>query len=173
VKFLVRAIQSGAERKLRVPAEYLGRLGDASLRGLIKLMLLVPASAHRKGLSPSAVHAARIVTAKHEDCGSCVQIAINAALDDGVPAAVVRAVVDGQLKALSPDVTLAVRFSEAVLANDGSEVELRREVESSLGEAGLCDLALAIGVGRSFPTVKRALGFGTSCSLMSYDIPGA
>src|SRR5690606_32409891 len=83
---VARVLQRAAERKLRVPAEYLGRMGETSFRGFLKFLLFFPLAAHRRKTDPSLLHAARIVATLHEDCGPCVQIAVNAALDDGMEA---------------------------------------------------------------------------------------
>jgi len=170
VRAFVRLVQREAERKLRVPADYLGVLGESSLSGFLKFLMILPLAAHRRRADPALVHAARIVATQHEDCGPCVQIAVNAALDEGVGPDEVRAVLDRNRGQMSAAVSLAVRFAEGVLARDGSEEAARDEIERELGATVLAELSLAIASARVFPTVKRGLGFARSCSLVPVTV---
>lgn len=170
MRFLVRAIQRAAERKLRVPADYLGRMGETSFAGFLKFLLVLPVTGHHRTATRHLAHAARIVASQHEDCGPCVQIAVNTARDDGLPADLVRAILDRREGELPGDVLLAVRFAEAVLAADGREAPLREQLERDHGPAAVTELALAIATARLFPTIKRGLGYAQSCSVAPIEI---
>ena len=166
----VRLVQRGAERKLRVPADYIGRMGETSFSGFLKFLIFLPVAGHRRKAERSVAHAVRLVATQHEDCGPCVQVAVNAALDDGVEPGVVRAVLRRSHGELPSSVSLAVRFAEGVLANDGSDEQPRNEIEARLGGAVLTELSLAIATARVFPTIKRGMGFARSCSLVDIEV---
>jgi len=68
MRAFVRLIQRKAERRLRVPADYLGRIGETSFAGFLKFLLFLPLAAHRRRTDPALAHAARIVATQHEDC---------------------------------------------------------------------------------------------------------
>ena len=170
MKVLVKLAQRAAERKLRVPADYLGRMGEASFVGFLKFLLFLPLAAHRRRADPALAHAVRIVATQYEDCGPCVQIAVNEALDDGTAPQVIRAVLDRNHEAMSGPVSLVVRFAEGVLARDGSEEAERHQIETELGATVLTELSLAIASARVFPTVKRGLGFAQSCSAVEVTV---
>lgn len=174
MKLITTAVQRAAERRLRVPADYLGRMGETSFGALMKFVLFMPLSMHRRRTAPAPLHAARIVATQHEDCGPCVQIAVNAALDDGVAPELIRAVLRGDLQDLPEEVALAVRFARGVLARDGSEADARGRIEELLGPAVVTELSLAIATARVFPTAKRGMGFARSCSLVEISVePGS
>jgi hypothetical protein len=145
-------------------------MGETSFSGFAKFLLVLPLAAHGCKANRALAHAARIVATQHEDCGPCVQIAVNAALDDGIDPQAIRGVLDRDHQRLPPPVSLAVRFAEGVLARDGSEDVTRRQIEEQLGPRFLTELALAIASARVFPTVKRGLGFARSCSLVSIAV---
>lgn len=166
----VRLVQRAAERQLRVPADYIGRMGENSFTGFLKFLMFLPLSTHRRRADAALVHAVRIVATQHEDCGPCVQIAVNAALDDKVEPRTIGAVLDRNHAELSETLSLVVRFAEGVLAKDGSEEAARHDLESQLGATVLTELSLAIASARVFPTVKRGLGFARSCSLVTIDL---
>jgi alkylhydroperoxidase family enzyme len=170
MRAIVRLVQQAAERRMRVPADYIGRIGETSFSGFLKFLLFMPLAGHRKSCPAVLLHVARIVTAQHEDCGACVQTTVNLALDNGVDADTIRAVLARKQQDLSADIVLIIKFVESVLANDGTDNDLRVQVERTLGAKALTELALALASARVFPTLKRALGFAQSCSLIQVDI---
>lgn len=145
-------------------------MGESSFSGFVKFLMFLPLAEHRRKSDPAMLHAVRIVATQHEDCGPCVQIAVNAALDDGMEPRAVRAILDRDRGRMPGGVSLAVRFAEGVLARDGSEDTPRSEIESQLGATVLTELSLAIATARVFPTVKRGLGFARSCSLVNVEV---
>lgn len=170
MRALVRLIQRQAERRLRVPADYIGRMGESSFTGFLKFLVFLPLAGHRRRADPLLVHAVRIVATQHEDCGPCVQIAVNAALDDGVEPGDLKAVLDRERDRMPDALSLVVRFAEGVLARDGSEEAAREEIEARLGATVLTELSLAIATARVFPTIKRGLGFARSCSRVELSL---
>ncbi len=170
MKALVRRVQRETERKLRVPADYLGRLGDTSFSGFLKFLMFLPVSQHRRETRSALLSAVRIVATQHEDCGPCVQIAVNVALDTRLDPAVIRSVLDRNHGEMPPDVSLVVRFADGVLSKDGSEDPAREEIVSRFGATVLSELSLAIATARVFPTLKRGLGYAQSCSVVKVDL---
>ena len=107
---------------------------------------------------------------RHEDCGTCVQIAVNQARKAGLPAELLRAVLDGKLDALPEELRDAYRFAEAVLAANGEEDAWRERIRLRYGDEGLIEMALAIASCRVFPITKRALGYAVSCSKVAVRV---
>jgi len=172
MRLLARAAQKGAEKKFGVPADYIGQMGETSTSGFLKFLLFLPLAAHRRKLPLDLSHAARITASRHEDCGTCVQIAVNVAGKEGMSPAFLEAVLGDRPGELSEDVTLVIEFTRAVLRADGSEEALRERLESRLGPTQITELCLAIATARVFPTIKRGLGFAKSCSLVGVRVAG-
>lgn len=164
MRMILRLIQRLVERKVRVSVDYLGRLGEISFPGLLKLLLSLPLASHRAKCDSILLHGVRIVATQHEDCASCLQMAVNVALDGGMEPQTVRAVLSRDYPNLPKSLSLVVKFADGVLARDGSEEAARHEIETRFGTTVLAELALAIAGARVFPTVKRGLGFAVSCS---------
>lgn len=164
MRFLVEWIRCAAEARLRVPTGYMTELGEATFSGFIKFVLFLPLARHQGRTERFLLHVARLVTFRHEDCGSCLQGAINVALDEGVSPSSVAAVLDGDHSAMPLAISLIVRFTEGVLAMDGSECEFRQEILDRYGTTTLAELSLAIASAHVFPTIKRGLGHSVSCA---------
>jgi alkylhydroperoxidase family enzyme len=170
VKAFVRFVQRQAERQLRVPADYLRQLGDTSSSGFLKFLMILPAAAHRHRSAPALVHAVRIAATQSEDCGPCVQIAVNAAIDEGVEPDTIRAILHRNYDQMPKEVALVLTFAEGVLAKDGSEEKARDEIARELGQAVVTELSLAIATARVFPSLKRGLGFARSCASVKVEV---
>ncbi len=152
------------EKRLGVSLEYLREVAEVSLPGFFKLALLSPFSRHRKRLPKTAYHLAKIVVTHRADCGTCVQMAVNQALEDGVPRNYIRAALD-ESEELPPALREVCEFARAV-AEGWDSPELRAMLRNRYGTEGLSELAFAIASAQVYPTLKRAMGHARRCSLV-------
>jgi hypothetical protein len=139
------------------------RRSRAAFRKVVRFM---PMADHRTVAPKDVWHVARIAAIRHEDCGPCLQIIVTEAVHDGVPPAIVRAVLSNDAAVLGPRLDLARRFAMAVASHADEAEALRRQLVAEIGENALVDLALTIAGVRVYPTIKRALGYATSCKLV-------
>lgn len=168
---LIRRQLAAQEKKLSASLDYLREILRVSLPAFLKFGLFVPLSEHRRALSPEATTVARLVATRAEDCGTCLQIAVNQARALGVAPAIVRAVLErrvADLPAPLGDVyafaALVARAAAPEIDAGRGEVGLREGLRAALGEEAFVELALAIASLRVFPAAKRALGYAVSCS---------
>lgn len=158
------------ERSLGGSLDYVRHILRTSLPAFFKFALFTPLSQHRRKLPHAPYRVARIVATQDEDCGTCVQIEVNLARQDGVPADVVKAVLNNRPEELTAELADVHRFAKAVVAASGEEDELRKRLRERYGEEGLVELALGIAAARVFPVTKRALGYATSCALVEVKV---
>lgn len=166
-RLMTRLIRN-MERRYSYDAAYMHEILDTSPRAMVKLLLAQGMNLHHEGLPQPAWHAARIVTASHEDCGPCTQLVVDFALAAGVERDVLRAVVAGDYQRLPADALLGARFAEAVLANADTG-PVRNEVMQRFGRQGVVSLAYAIAFTRVYPTLKRAMGYAHTCQHVIVD----
>ncbi len=155
---------AAAEKVLGVPLEYCRFIVRVSLRASMKFAKFLAVDEYRRVLPPGPFYVARIVAVRDEDCGTCVQIAVNQARRAGVSAEVLRAVLDSDPDRLPDELRDAYRFAEAVVTRTAEQDALRERIRLKYGDEGLIEMALAIAACRTFPTVKRTLGYAVSCS---------
>jgi alkylhydroperoxidase family enzyme len=156
------------ERRYGYDAAYMHEILDTSVAAFIKLALAQAMNAHRDGVPADALHAARIVAVRFEDCGPCAQLVVDMALEAGVAPAMVRAIVARDVNALSADARLGLTLADAVLTH-GSTDAVRTQVHQRYGAKGLVTLAYAIAATRIYPTMKRALGHAHTCERLQVD----
>ncbi len=163
--FALRRLAS-LERQLQLPGsmDYLRYLAASAPRAFRKFALFLPLAAHRRRLPTEVVTAVRVAGTMHQDCGTCVEVVLVQARQEGVPAALLEALVAGRAEAMPADVALAYRFARAVCEQTAEADELREQVRTRFGDEGLAELALAVASVQVFPITKRALGFAQSCS---------
>jgi alkylhydroperoxidase family enzyme len=161
---------AAAEKVLGVPLEYCRFIVRVSLRASLKFAKFLAVDEYRRALPAGPCYVARIVAVRDEDCGTCVQIAVNQAKKAGVPAEQLRAVLDGKLDDLPEELVDAYRFAEAVVTRNGEEGALRERIRLRYGDEALIEMALAIASCRVFPITKRALGYATSCSQVAIRV---
>jgi alkylhydroperoxidase family enzyme len=150
--------------------DYLRHIVRTSLRPFSKFVRLLPLSRYRRKLPPEPYHVARLAATRDADCGSCVQIEANLARKDNLPADIIRAAAAGDVEKLPPELAGVYRFTEMVVKQTGDEGELREKLRQRYGEEAFIELAIAIGVCRVFPTVKRALGYAVSCAAVEVKV---
>jgi hypothetical protein len=153
------------ERKLGAPLDYLREIVELSPSAFFKLALIGPMGTHRKRLPLDAFHVARIAATKAEDCGTCVQIAVNVAQQEGISPDTLDVALDGNTALLSDELATVYRLAETV-ARGNDDPELREAVIKAYGKEALVELAFAIASSRLFPAIKRTLGHAQSCLLV-------
>ena len=163
-----RVIQK-QEQALGAPLDYLRTVADTSTAAFVKFGAAAPLFGHRQHAPAAAWHLARLAATRVQDCGTCVQIVVNQARADGVPAAALRAALDGRAGELGEDERLALRYGEAVAARDGAG-GAAEAVRERFGEAVRVELALAVATAQLFPILKRGLGQDVACALVDVEV---
>ncbi len=158
-----RWLQSFSHR-YQYDTTYMEELLEHSPTTFLKFSTLHLLSSHRRNIPVAPWNAARIRATVREDCGPCVQLVCNMALEAGVEPAIIAAVVALDFTALDEETALVVRFTELVMARDPAAYELRVQIRQQWGEAGLISLALTISTTRVYPSMKYVLGHGHACS---------
>lgn len=158
------------ERALGESIDYVRHLVRTSLPAFFKFALFTPLSQHRRKLPQTPYRIARIIATRDEDCGTCVQIEVNLARKEGVPADTIQAVLNDRPEDLTEELAHVYSFAKSVVEANGGENALREKVRERYGEEGLVELALGIASARVFPVTKRALGYATSCAVVKVKV---
>lgn len=162
VRWLLNGVLRRFGRRYRYDTDYLQRLVAADPSAGLKVALAQAMFQHRRHIPPPVYYAAKLRATLAEDCGPCVQLVVDMALEEGVAADVLEALVRGDLAGLDPDTALAARYADQALRRENVG-ELAAAIEQRWGREALPSLALALAAGRFYPTLKYALGAGQAC----------
>lgn len=148
------------ERRYAYDATYLHELVDFAPAAFRRFGRMQMAGKWQGPLPRDVWHAASLAGALHEDCGPCVQIVTDIALEAGVAPALIAALLTGGGDA---DAKLALDYGRALLAGDLALDDLRDAAKARWGEAGVVALSLTAMSARNFPVLKRAMGHAKAC----------
>ena len=152
------------EKRYAYDASYLRALLEASPDAFFKFAPFSKLAAHREAAPVTAVYAAKLVGAMHEDCGPCVQIAVDMAREAGVHDDEIDAILRRDLDAMSRDAAAAFRFADALVSGAADLDAAREHVRAKWGEKGVVDLVFAAQIARLPPMVKAGLGYAKACA---------
>ncbi|WP_259919394.1 hypothetical protein [Jannaschia sp. M317] len=99
------------------------------------------------------------------DCGPCVQLVIDMALEVQVSPDQLALCLQGDAAAAG-DVGLGFRFAQAAIDDSPDLENLRAEIETRFGPVAVTTASIAASSGRIYPVLKRGLGFGQACSIV-------
>ena len=156
------------EADLRVSMPYLRKIAESSASAFLKFGMFSPLALHRKVTAPEVWHLARLGATQAQDCGTCVQVVVNAALNDDVSPSVLQTALSGG--DFGPDHQLALDYGRAVAYDDEGVNAIVERVRDRWGNDALVELALAVATTQVFPIVKRGMGLAVSCSLVEIEV---
>ena len=161
IRWLLHKYLSGFERRYDYDATYLHELADIS-PGAFRRFASVQMKRQSKGDAPrDALQAAAIGGALVEDCGPCVQIASDRAVEAGMSGETIRALLSGQ--PAGADAQLGFDYARALLNGSDNLDRLRGEIDARWSKRGLIALTFMAMAARNFPVLKRALGYAKTC----------
>jgi hypothetical protein len=161
IKFLLHKFVSGFERKYDYDATYLHELADISVNDFRRFAKVQTTLQSKHHAPHDALQAAAIGGALFEDCGPCVQIASDRAIEEGMSGDTIKALLSGQ--PANTDAQLGFDYARALLGGSENLDALRDAVETRWGKRGLIALTFMAMAARNFPVLKRALGHAKTC----------
>jgi alkylhydroperoxidase/carboxymuconolactone decarboxylase family protein YurZ len=157
------------EAHYKYDGTFMRELLEHSPAGLAKFNNFLPLSAHKEKLSPGDYWVAKLATMQVEDCGECLQLNARMALEAGVSKAQVRAAIQGgnELPENLKDVYL---YAKSVANHELVDSDLMNRIEASYDKGSLLEFGICIATAKVFPTIKRAVGYTKTCSLIEIDV---
>lgn len=144
---------------------YLEALMDASPEAFFAFEAAMPMARVRKEAPLEALMIAKLAAMRAQDCGPCTVLSVKMAREAGFSEELIRAALRGG-DGLTPEQREIYDYARAVALNEDMDPALRPRLERRLGRAVMAELAVNILATKLYPTMKRALGFEKSCSLM-------
>lgn len=162
IRWLLHRNFRGMEKKYGYDATYLHELADESLSACVRFATVQLAGGTFRSNAPSnAWFAAGIAGALVEDCGPCVQIASDIAMEEGMSGEIIKQLLSGA--PTDADAQLGFDYGRALLLFSDNLDELRETIEAKWGKPALMALTLRAMTARNFPVIKRALGHAKTC----------
>ncbi len=173
LKWLLQRNIRGMEKKYGYDATYLHELADDSFSAFLRFATIQTAGGTFHGkAAANAWFAAGIAGALVEDCGPCVQIASDIAMEEGMNGEIIKQLLSGA--PTDADAQLGFDYGRALLLASDNLDALREAIETQWGKPALMALTLRAMTARNFPVMKRAMGHAKTCQRVRIgkdDIP--
>ena len=154
-------------RRYDYNVDYMERLIDVAPAAAMRLSAAPLLSQYRTD-PPGLWAGALLASTLDGDCGPCVQLCIDMALEQGVPAEELSACLDGNL-AEAGCTGLGFLFAEKVRQSAPQADEYRDLIRTRYGERNLIATSFAAASGSFYPVLKRALGYGHACQAVQIN----
>ena len=161
IGWLLHKYVSAFERKYDYDATYLHEMADISPRDFYRFARVQMTLQSKRNAPRDALHAAAIGGALVEDCGPCVQIASDIAVEAGMSGDTIKALLSGE--PANADAQLGFDYARALLNATEQLDGLREQAEARFGKRGLIAVTFMAMAARNFPVIKRALGHAKTC----------
>jgi hypothetical protein len=162
IKWFIHRYVRKLERRFDYDGTYMHELANISTTAFRRFAKMQMAGGQWRGDAPKeAWFASGIAGALVEDCGPCVQIASDMAVEAGMPSATIGALLSGTRT--NSDAQLGFDYGRALLMVGDNLDELREAVVTKWGKKALIALSLRAMSGRNFPVLKRAMGHAKIC----------
>lgn len=142
---------------------------EHSAEGYKKFADFKPMAGHLEKLDMASFWIVKLAAMQVEDCGHCLQLNVRMALEYGVSKELVESALNGG-SGLPEELFELHQFAVSVAAQKNPEDELMESIQKRFDKGALLEIGLAIASAKVFPTIKRALGYTRSCSLITVEV---
>lgn len=157
------------EAHYQYDSTYMRELLEHSAEGFAKFNAMVPLSSHQEKLSNEDYWIAKLAAMQVEDCGECLQLTVRMALEQGVDKPLIAATINAA-STLPENLKDVYYYAKAVAAHTTIDSELMDRIKTRYDKGMLLEFGLCIATAKVFPTIKRALDYTNSCSLIKIEV---
>lgn len=112
----------------------------------------------------------KITSMKNEDCGACLQLNVDMAIEAGVDKEIIKEVVFNEGKNLSEELKDVYHFTLAVGNNETVQNNLYDKINKRYSKDIMTEIALAIASSKVFPAIKRVMNDFHTCSMIQLKV---
>lgn len=116
------------------------------------------------------MYTVKLTTMKNEDCGECLQLNVNMALEAGVDKQIIKEIVFNEGKNLPQSLKDIYDFTLAVLNEQTIDENLYDKIYFKYSKDIITEIALATAAAKVFPTIKKVLDNFHSCSVIKLEV---
>ncbi|MEL7213355.1 MAG: hypothetical protein AAGK92_11880 [Pseudomonadota bacterium] len=163
IRRILHNLIARAEARLGVGLDYAHKIADTDTGLLMRYNKQFAYLDPNKHCPAEAYHVARLIAAKSADCGTCVEAEISLAKQAHVAADIIDAALTGA--PLPAPLNAVATLAHAVTASHDDAPDARDQIRDAYGEAGLIELSFAMTGAHLLPSLKRAMGYATTCDI--------
>ncbi len=124
----------------------------------------LPMASFVKESPKDVISVAKLTSMKNEDCGACLQLNVDMAIEAGVDKEIIHDVIFNEGKNLSSELKVVYDFTLCVGNKQNVDKQLYTKINELYSKKVIVEIGLAIASTKVFPVIKRVLNDIQSCS---------
>lgn len=116
------------------------------------------------------IYVVKLTSMKNEDCGQCLQLNVDMAIEAGVDKEIIKEVIFNEGKNLPKELKEVYDFTLAVGNNEEIDSNIYDKINKKYSRDIMTEIALAIASTKIFPTIKRVMNDFHSCSVIQLKV---
>ncbi len=160
----------GFQNHYNYDTTYMKEMLKANPKAFETFQNFLPMASYKEKASVELIFIAKLTSMKNEDCGKCLQLNVDMALEAGVDKEIVKEVVFNEGQNLPEQLKEIYDFSLAVSKKEEVPSFLYDKISEKYSKDILTEIALAIASTKVFPTIKRVLNDFHSCSVIQLKV---
>ena len=130
----------------------------------------LPMASFKEVTASDVIFVVKLTSMKNEDCGACLQLNVDMAVEAGVDKEIIKEVVFNEGKNLSKQLKEVYDFTLAVSNNENIDSKIYDKMNEQYSKAVMTEIALAIASTKVFPAIKKVLNDFHSCSVIEIKV---
>ncbi|SHF33502.1 hypothetical protein SAMN04487965_1966 [Microbulbifer donghaiensis] len=155
-------------RHYRYDTGYLKEFLNGSPEGFEKFADFQPLATHREFLPLDIFWVSKLAAMQVADCGECLQLNVRMALEAGIEKSIVQACLQGGSR-LPENLKDIFDFATSVASYRNIDPLLEQRIDAQLDQRQRIELGVCVATASVYPTIKRAMGYTQSCSLVEIE----
>jgi hypothetical protein len=161
---------NGFQNAYNYDTTYMKLMLEENINAYETFEAFLPMASFKETMNTNAIFLVKITAMKNEDCGACLQLNIDMAIEAGVDKDLIKDIISNEGKNLNPTLKRLYDFTLLVTNNKQIEQSFYDKINIDYSKAMLVEISLAIASAKVFPTLKRVLNDIQSCSVIKIKV---
>lgn len=149
---------------------YMKEMLKVSPTAFEKFEAFLPMASFVNNAPKEVIYLAKITAMKNEDCGACLQLNVDMAIEAGVNKDIIKEIVFNEGKNLPSSLKDIYEFTLLVSNNKTIEDTFYDKIYETYSKEVMVEISLAIAAAKVFPAIKRVLNDIKSCSVIQIKV---
>jgi len=149
---------------------YMKEMVKAAPKAYENFEAFLPMASFINATPKEVMYVVKVASMKNEDCGACLQLNVDMAIEAGVDKEIIKEVVFNDGKNLPTALKEIYDFTLCVGNNQSVDADLYDKINKTYSKEMMVEISLAIAASKVFPAIKRVLNDFHSCSVIQIKV---
>ncbi len=149
---------------------YMKEMLNVAPNAFEKFESFLPMASFVQSAPKDVIYLVKLAAMKNEDCGACLQLNVDMAIEAGVDKNIIKEVIFNEGKNLPLSLKDIYKFTLLVSNNKIIDDTLYDKIYETYSKEIMVEVSLAIASAKVFPTIKRVLNDIKSCSVIKIKV---